>query len=82
LRKLCISYFFLWLVNNHLKKFSFTALSERQNRQLIFSPKIPYNLVAEPAEAGEANLTIPRWCSILKIVRTFFVAAGGKDSPA
>ena len=33
-----------------------------QNRQLIFSPKIPYNLVAEPAEAGEANLTIPRWC--------------------
>ena len=34
-----------------------------QNRQLIFSPKIPYNLVAEPAEAGEATLTIPRWCS-------------------
>ena len=33
-----------------------------QNRQLIFSPKIPYNLVAEPAEAGEATLTIPRWC--------------------
>ena len=33
-----------------------------QNRQLIFSPKIPYNLVAEPAEAGEANLTFPRWC--------------------
>lgn len=33
-----------------------------RNRQLIFSPKIPYNLVAEPAEAGEANLTIPRWC--------------------
>ena len=33
-----------------------------QNRQLIFSPKIPYNLVTEPAEAGEANLTFPRWC--------------------
>ena len=33
-----------------------------QNRQLIFSPKIPYNLVAEPAEAGKANLTFPRWC--------------------
>ena len=32
-----------------------------QNRQLIFSPKIPFNLVAEPAEAGEANLTFPRW---------------------
>jgi len=35
-----------------------------QNRQLIFSPKIPYNLVAEPAAAGEANLTIPRWCAV------------------
>ena len=34
-----------------------------QNRQLIFSPKIPYNLVAEPAEAGEATLTIPYWCA-------------------
>ncbi len=33
-----------------------------QNRQLIFEPKIPYNLVAESAEAGEVNLTIPRWC--------------------
>ena len=34
-----------------------------RNRQLIFSPKIPYNLVAEPAEAGKANLTFPRWCA-------------------
>ena len=32
-----------------------------QNRQLIFEPKIPFNLVAESAEAGEANLTFPRW---------------------
>ena len=30
-----------------------------QNRQLIFSPKIPYDLVAE---RSEATLTIPRWC--------------------
>jgi hypothetical protein len=64
-----------------LKKFSFTAFSGRQNRQMIFSPKIPYNLVAEPAETGEANLTIPRWCSILKIVRTFFAACGGEEKP-
>lgn len=32
-----------------------------QNRQFVFTPKIPYNLVAEPAEAGEANLIFPRW---------------------
>ena len=32
-----------------------------QNRQLIFSAKIPFNLVAEPAEAGEATLTFPYW---------------------
>ena len=32
-----------------------------QNRQLIFEPKIPYNLVAEPSKRGEANLTFPRW---------------------
>ena len=29
------------------------------NHQLIFSPKIPYNLFAERAEAGEANLPFP-----------------------
>ena len=27
-----------------------------QNRQLIFSPKIPYNLVAERSEANQGNL--------------------------
>ncbi len=32
-----------------------------QNRQLIFEPKIPFNLVAEPRKRGEANLTFPRW---------------------
>jgi len=33
-----------------------------QNRQLIFSPKIPYNLVAERSEANHQNLTFPYWC--------------------
>ena len=33
-----------------------------QNRQLIFSPKIPYNLVAERSEASQRNLTFPYWC--------------------
>ena len=33
-----------------------------QNRQLIFSPKIPYNLVAEQSEASQRNLTFPYWC--------------------
>lgn len=34
-----------------------------QNRQLIFSPKIPYNLVAERSEANQRNLTFPYWCT-------------------
>ena len=33
-----------------------------QNRQLIFSPKTPYNLVAERSEANQRNLTFPYWC--------------------
>ncbi len=33
-----------------------------QNRQLIFSPKIPYNFVAERSEANQRNLTFPYWC--------------------
>ncbi|EKD49226.1 MAG: resolvase protein, partial [uncultured bacterium] len=32
-----------------------------QNRQLIFSPKIPYNLVAERSEATNKSLTFPYW---------------------
>jgi len=43
-----------------------------QNRQLIFEPKIPFNLVAEPRKRGEANLTIPCWLSVLNKIRTFF----------
>ena len=33
-----------------------------QNRQLIFSSKIPYNLVAERSEANRNRLQIPYWC--------------------
>ena len=52
-----------------------------QNRQLIFSPKIPYNLVAERSEANRNRLQIPYWCPILKMVRTFFAAFGGEGKP-
>ncbi len=49
-----------------------------QNRQLIFSPKIPYDLVAERSEATADLLTFPVWWTILKIVRTHFAACGGE----
>ena len=49
-----------------------------QNRQLIFSPKIPYDLVAERSEATTSCLQFPVWWSILKIVRTHFAACGGE----
>jgi len=48
---------------------------------LIFEPKIPYDSVAEQSEATADLLTFPRWCSILKIVRTVFAACGGEESP-
>ena len=35
-----------------------------QNRQLIFSPKIPYNLVAERSEAAASCLQFPVWWAI------------------
>ena len=38
-------------------------LFPERNRQLIFSPKIPYNLIAERSEANRKSLQIPRWCS-------------------
>jgi len=51
-----------------------------QNRQLIFSPRKPYDLVADPAlDAGEATascLQFPVWWSILKVVRTHFAPPG------
>ena len=49
-----------------------------QNRQLIFSPRIPYDLVAERGEANPDLLTFPFWWSILEIVRTHFAACGGE----
>ena len=50
-----------------------------QNRQLIFSPRIPYDLVAERSEANLDSLTFPFWWTILEIVRTHFAACGGED---
>jgi hypothetical protein len=35
-----------------------------RNRQLIFSPKIPYNLIAERSEANRKSLQIPYWCPL------------------
>ena len=52
-----------------------------QNRQLIFSPKIPYDLVAERSEATSTDLSFSKMWSILEIVRTVFAAAGGEESP-
>ncbi len=49
-----------------------------QNRQLIFSPKIPYDLVAAEGGLVHKNLQFPVWWSILKIVRTHFAACGGE----
>jgi len=50
-----------------------------QNRQLIFSPKIPYDLVAERSEATAPCLQFPVWWAILKVVRTHFAACGGEN---
>ncbi len=33
-----------------------------QNRKWLFSPQIPYKLVAERSEANSANLTFSQWC--------------------
>ena len=52
-----------------------------QNRQLLFSPRKPYDLVAERRVPRREVLTFPTWCSILKIVRTHFAACGGEEAP-
>ena len=52
-----------------------------ENRQFVFAPKIQYKLATERSEAASSGLQFPKWCSILKIVRTHFAAFGGKDSP-
>ena len=51
-----------------------------QNRQLIFSLKKPYELVAERGEANPVDLTFPVWWRILEVVRTHFAAYGGEKS--
>jgi len=51
-----------------------------QNRQLIFSPKIQYELAAERSGAASNSLRFSKMWSILKIVRTVFAAAGGEES--
>jgi len=61
-----------------IKKFSSPKM---RNRQFVFAPKIQYELVAERSEANLSNLRIPFWCSILKLVRTHFAAAGGEEVP-
>ena len=61
-----------------MQKFSFP---KTQNRQLIFSPKIQYELAAKRSEAVIPNLPFSKVCSILEIVRTVFAAAGGEESP-
>ena len=59
-----------------------------RNREFVFTPKIQYKLVAESAEgadklreANQNSLTFPTWCSILKLVRTYFAACGGEEVP-
>ena len=52
-----------------------------QNRQFIFEPKMQYALTAERSEAAVSNLQFPKWCGILKLVRTHFAAAGGENLP-
>ena len=52
-----------------------------RNREFVFTPKIEYQLVAERSEANQNSLTFPTWCSILKLVRTAFAAAGGEEVP-
>ena len=50
-----------------------------RNCEFVFAPKIEYKLVAERSEANQNSLTFPKWCSILKIVRTHFAATGGEE---
>ena len=42
------------------------------NRQLIFSPRKPYDLVAERSEATPVDLTFPLWWCLFEKVRTHF----------
>ena len=48
-----------------------------QNRQLIFSPKIPYDLVAERSEANPDLLTFPVMCICLTKSEPFLNGTDG-----
>src|SRR3990167_1611590 len=74
-----VKYIFHSFLGFMIKKFSSPKM---QNRQFFFTPKIQYKLVAERSEANLSNLRIPFWCSILKLVRTHFDAAGGEEVPS
>jgi len=59
-----------------------------QNRQLFFSPRKPYDLVADlpcrqagRSEAASNSLRFSKMWSIIEIVRTVFAAAGGEENP-
>ena len=41
-----------------------------QNRQLLFEPKIPYRLVAEPRPRRGEGLQFPEWCTTYGLVGT------------
>jgi hypothetical protein len=43
-----------------------------ENRQFKFSPKIPFNLVAERSEATSKTLPNSDWLHTLNEIRTFF----------
>lgn len=50
-----------------MQKFSFP---KTENRQFKFSPKIPYDLVAERSEATSKTLQFPDWLPSLDVFRT------------
>ena len=65
-----------------IKIFFYPECEFRQNRQLIFDYKIPYDLVAAGGDLTEGNLTFSRWYAIIKIVRTHFrPPLAAKDIP-
>ena len=43
-----------------------------RNREFLFAPKNPYDLVAERSEATSESLTFPTWCSLINFARTYF----------
>jgi len=54
---------------------------EAGNKTKNISWKIPFNFAAEPRSGEAETLTFPYWLRILKLVRTFFAAAGGEEKP-